>query len=772
VRGAETTVSQGANWIVRGDVTAEDQTSTMYATEGNFTTCDIGIPHYHFESDRIKVVKDKYLVARPARLYFGKVPVMVLPFIVQSLEKGRRSGLIVPRFSITDIVRNSPGQTREIRDLGYYWAINDYLGAQLTGTWRSGAYKSLNGNLDYNWRRQFLSGHLGYERFWQSNGSGSYSINSGSSWRPDERTNLSVTGNYAQNTSFVRNTTIDPMEATQNLGSTLQMSRRFDWGSLSLGSTAQQQISDGSLTMTLPSFTISPNPVTLFRSQTPEQARFWNDVVFSWDLSGDRNMTRDKGDFLLGIRDRTESNLRGGIKSLQIGPLSLSASGDMTQTELFEEVGRDTLGEVIGTLPGTRVDQGSWAAGMSYQIKLIGQTSIAPNLNFSREIRRDSLSEGRYVQTPTRITFGAGVATAIFGFYPGVGPFSAIRHRITPSISYGYSPAVTQSALQERVFGAIAANTQNLLTFGFSQTWEGKLKEPRKPAGADSVTATGAADTATAHQPSVPAEPEKVTILSINTSSISYDFNRRSLGESGFTTSMISNSITSDYLHGLTIQMQHELFDQSSIDPNDPEQRGRLGRFAPRLSSLSTGFDLGPNSAIFRWLGLGQGGGSTPATQGVQPGQTPTDRATPAGQGAATGNQQSLGGGQWRLGLQYSLTRRPRTYLSVQDELTPAQIRALALRNRHDTEQTIMADMAFSLTPQWAVTWNTQYSMADHAFAGHRLTFKRDLHRWQANFSFFQTPTGNSAFELYVELIDNPDLKVNYRDYNLGIDRR
>jgi hypothetical protein len=156
----------------------------------------------------------------------------------------------------------------------------------------------------------------------------------------------------------------------------------------------------------------------------------------------------------------------------------------------------------------------------------------------------------------------------------------------------------------------------------------------------------------------------------------------------------------------------------------------------------------------------------------VQPGETPTDRATAAGQGAATGNQQSAGGGQWRLGIQYALTRQPRTYLPVPEGLTPAQLRALSLRNRHDTNQTIMADMAFSLTPKWAVTWNTQYSVADHAFAGHRLTFKRDLHRWQANFSFYQTPTGNSAFELYVELIDNPDLKVNYRDYNLGIDRR
>lgn len=771
VRGAQTTVSQGANWIVRGDVTAEDRTSTMYATHGNFTTCDLEIPHYHFESDRIKVVKDKYLVARPARLYFGKVPVMVLPFVVQSLERGRRSGLIVPRFAITDIVRNSPGQTRQITDLGYYWAINDYLGAQATTTWRSGAYTSLSGNLDYNWRRQFLSGHLGYQRYWETDGGRNYSVNTSTSWRPDERTSLGVSGNYASSTRFIRRTTIDPREATQSLGSSLSLSRRFDWGSLSLGGTGQQQISDNSISMTLPSFSISPNSITFLRSPSPEQAKWYNNATLTWNLSGVRSLTKDKGDFLRGIQDRSDNSLQGGIQSFQLGNLSLSATGNFKQTRLMEEVGVDSAGAQLGVLPATSTDLGNWSAGASYQVKLIGQTSVSPTLSMSRSILRDSLTEGSYVQSPMRLTFGASVATALFGFYPGVGPFSAIRHRITPSISYGYSPSVQQSALQERVFGPLTANTQNTITLSFSQTFEGKLKEPRKPAGADSVPATGG-DTTLANQPSVPAEPQKVTLLSINTSAIQYDFSRRSQGQSGFLTSTLSNSITSDYLHGLSVQIQHELFDRRGIDPNDVSQRGQLGSFSPRLTSLSTGFELGPSSAIFRWLGLGQDQGSTPSTQGTQPGNPPSDRATAGGQGSATGNQQSVGGGPWRVGLQYALTRQPRSFRILPKDMTPAQLRELARQNLHDTDQTVMADMAFSLTPKWAVTWNTQYSVADHEFAGHRLTFKRDLHRWQANFSFYQTPTGNSAFELYVELIDNPDLKVNYRDYNLGIDRR
>ena len=165
---AKTQVTQNATWFVTGDVTVEG-TTRIFATDGHFTTCDLEIPHYHFEADRIKIVKDRYLVGRPARLYFGRVPVMVLPFFLQSLQQGRRSGFVVPRFSMTDIVRNS-GHTREITNLGWYWAVNEYLGAELTGTWRSGAYTGLRGNVDFRWRRQFLDGNLGIERYWRQSG--------------------------------------------------------------------------------------------------------------------------------------------------------------------------------------------------------------------------------------------------------------------------------------------------------------------------------------------------------------------------------------------------------------------------------------------------------------------------------------------------------------------------------------------------------------------------------------------------------------------------
>ena len=792
--GARTEVQETATWIVTGDLTVESADETrIFATGGHFTTCDLSIPHYHFEADRIKIVQDKYLVGRPARLYFGRVPVMVLPFFVQSLEQGRRSGLIVPRFSITDIVRNS-GHTREITDLGWYWAINEYLGAQVTGKWRSGAYTALTGNLDYRWRRQFLNGNFAFTRYWQQSGRREFSLNGSSSWRPDERTNLSGSARFTTSSEFVRESTIDPTEATQDLNSSFNASRRFDWGQVSLGADARQSMADGGVTYTFPSFALAPNTITLFRSTSPDLSRWYNDASFQWNFRATRRGTANEADLLRGRQDEQVTDLDGGL-SLNIGRLNLSTNADFERRSLDELTGYDFGNSVISpcsapgsieglleapcrVLTGTESDRVNWNASIGYQQDLIGQTVITPNLGLQREVLRDTLTGGEYLAGPLRMNFGASLSTAIFGFIePGFGPFSTIRHRISPTVSYSYSPAARFTEEQERAFGAIESLTRNTVTLNFNQTWEAKLREPRSDPAADSLAAVadsiaadsvGAPGGATGARQPTPQEEDKVTLLSINTSALTYDFTRARETGNGFTNTQISNSIKSDYLGGLSLQVSHDLFDRSDIDPNSPEQRGQLGRFAPRMSRLSTGFSLGPNSAIFQWLGalrstLGVGDAS-PASPtrdqvGVLPGDAEPAPADRAGASGATGNPQAVGSGPWRANLDYSFSRPSRTFRGnggLRDD------RAV---------QTVNISASLPLTPAWSADWNTSYSITDNEFAGQRLNFSRSLHRWQANFSFFQTATGNTGFQFFVELIDNRDLQFDYRERNLGIDR-
>jgi len=70
--------------------------------------------------------------------------------------------------------------------------------------------------------------------------------------------------------------------------------------------------------------------------------------------------------------------------------------------------------------------------------------------------------------------------------------------------------------------------------------------------------------------------------------------------------------------------------------------------------------------------------------------------------------------------------------------------------------------MAFSPTPNWALTWNTSYDFTTRQFAQHYVQLSRDLHRWHATFSFVKSANGNFAFNFYVSLLDEPDIKFDY----------
>ena len=53
--------------------------------------------------------------------------------------------------------------------------------------------------------------------------------------------------------------------------------------------------------------------------------------------------------------------------------------------------------------------------------------------------------------TLRRLSLGATLKTDIYGFFPGVGPFDAIRHKITPGFDFDYAPEVTSTPTQEAV---------------------------------------------------------------------------------------------------------------------------------------------------------------------------------------------------------------------------------------------------------------------------------------------------------------------------------
>src|SRR3954452_5430402 len=334
-RGARTKITDNATWFVAGDVTRE-RTDRIYASNSTFTSDDRAEPAYYFKADRIMIIRNRILIGRPAYLYFKNVPVMAIPFIVQDLENGRRSGFLIPQFEINDIVRTrggrggSRGTGREFSNIGYYWAMSPYLGLQLAGRWRSQSYTAVRTNLEFNFRRHFLSGQVEGERFWETDGPGRLNLDGGARWDLNERTNVSLSLGYASSTAFERTRVLAPFRQTADLSSNFALPRRTDWGSVSLTAERRQSIANDDRTFS-PRLNVNVNPITLFPNATvtvgfsgSQTTQSFGDALLRRQppqdqRDGSATLGLSLGDFRISSSATYNHNSRGSLGSLAPG---------------------------------------------------------------------------------------------------------------------------------------------------------------------------------------------------------------------------------------------------------------------------------------------------------------------------------------------------------------------------------------------------------------------------------------------------------------------
>jgi hypothetical protein len=219
--------------------------------------------------------------------------------------------------------------------------------------------------------------------------------------------------------------------------------------------------------------------------------------------------------------------------------------------------------------------------------------------------------------------------------------------------------------------------------------------------------------------------------MALRTTALTYDFVRGEL-----ITDRISNNITSDLLRGLTIRIEHDLFEET--------EGGR--KFDPFLTQVNLNFSLGERTlgGLFGEpsAGVSRGRGIVPLSRDFEEEEPPPTEEP--------GTRESEAGAQrrpWTLSLDYSLVR----FRPVTDGTTPA--------NR----QSVRANLGFSPTDNWTVTWRTQFDIEESEFVDQALSLRRDLHRWSATFEFLKAANGNFLFEFRVNLNDLQDIKFDYR---------
>jgi Tat protein translocase TatC len=757
VRDALTDFQQGgATWYMRGRGLASDSGSKrVYAAGATFTSDPQPVPDYHFAAGQVKWINKRTMVGRPAVLYVRDVPIMWLPFIFQDIRGGRRSGILFPRFGLNDIVRPTRRYSRHISDFGYYFALNDYIDVLVSGDWFADRYVQFHGQAQYHWIDRFVDGTLTYSRMSQIDLPG---VNTRIGWnhsqRFDSRTSFNAHVDYSTNGTLITRNSLNPWEVTARVGSSLNFDKRFSWGALNIGGTRSQDLSTANVSQSFPSISLTPSSVNITPWMTWSPGfNFSNDQQFHV-ASGTLLVPGDSAfpDTLHLFNDNRHTTMSISTP-LRIGRWNWGNSITVSDVRVhgrqeFDLPG-DSAGGIRKVLYGetfeTRVD---WNTSINLPSFFSSTWKLQPSVGILNTtgagpfMIRNQFTGGQFIRQGKRPAFSLSVSPTFFGFFPGFGPLSRIRHSISPQISYQYAPGVqVPEAFAHAIDPSGRLNNsrtdpQQTISIGFSQNFEAKLKAP-------------AGDTASEK------EPRKIRLLSISTSGIGYNFEQAKLPHhTGWQTPSLTNTFLSDLLPSFQLSISHDLW------------KGQVGtdtaKFQPFLQSISASFTVTPATlqGLGRLFGLRPHAvaAPTPDTTATQCAGASDDcrryqgssRTMPYGSRVpGMGSGGGYGGGKgFTLGISLSSTRS-------RNDTTP-QLRHAPGR------QTTNLILSFSPTRNWTANWRTSYDMGTRQFSDHSLTFQRDLRRWRASFSFNKTAAGNFSFSFNITLTDQPDIKFDY----------
>ncbi|HKG94838.1 MAG TPA: putative LPS assembly protein LptD, partial [Gemmatimonadaceae bacterium] len=822
-----TTESGGQNWRViahrgaawRTDTTAIpdsagkfEKRNTFYVRGGTFTSCEDSTPHYHFEAREIKVVQNRLIVARPAVLYIADVPVMWLPFVFQDMRSGRRSGILSPRLGFSEIVRNNANYRRHVENVGYYFALNDYMDAQAWLDWRSSAratpgdpgWIQYTGEWHYRWLDRFLSGSMAASHQRVRDGQRMTNVSWQHQQEFSQRTRLSSNINYSTNTNVQRNTTLNPYAVLATIRSQANYQTQVGPLSMSLGGDRTQYPGRPQVDLNFPSLNLA--------SQGPLNVLPW--LVWTPTLSLS-NSTRQNVTGASGFRyfttasgspDSVAVNADTRNTSIQIStPLRIfkfdwsnsisiadqendaPTSITVEDTTRFDASGRPlTTRRFYARSYRTAVDwQTSFALPQFFQ----GTWNLTPSVsveNVTGEpfMIRTTLSGADFVRQSKRLRYSLSSSPTIFGLFPGFGPVSRFRHALTPTLSWGYAPAASVSDKFKRAANlgstSLAGLPSNQITLGLSQNIEAKLRSK--------------SDTN-------PDAGRKIKLLSLNFSPVSYDFVRADTTGNGFTTTTFSYDASSELLPGFSFRSSYSLFQ------GDPTSDTAV--FKPFRENVSASFNVNRNSGIFAALTRVFGRAvpaSAPELEHVE--QEPTQdafarQAAAAQVAGSRGRSAQLGvpaGQGWQASFSFTSSRqRPivglaefsvdaaqcldvvpvsqptrlaecqlnptnffqQNQLLGADPNLPSLVRGTQIF-RQPSLTSLQSQMSFNITPKWAAQWSTTYDFHAKDFASQQVQLQRELHDWRAIFAFTRAPNGNFAFNFFISLKAQPDIKFDY----------
>ena len=403
-----------------------DSSGVLYLQHGRYTTCDEEHPDFYIALSRAKVRPGKDVVFGPAYLVVQDVPLpLAIPYGFFPFSKSYSSGFIMPTYG------DESSRGFYLRDGGYYFAMSDTWDLKLLGeiytkgSWGFSAASNYRKRYKYSGSFYFSyqdtrEGDKGLPDYTKTT-----SFKLQWSHRQDSKANpyssLSASVNFATSSYENNNLTslYNPQTRTQSTRtSSVSWSTSFSSIGLSLSSTANltQNMRDSSIAMTLPDLNISISRFYPFKRKHMVGKERWYEKISMSYTGHISNSINTKEDLLM------HSSL---IKDWKNGwQHSIPISGSFT------------LFNYINVSPSFNLTDRMYTNKVTRSWDEINQKEICDTTYGFHNIYNWNLS--------------LSASTKLYGFFiPNRKLFGdkiqAIRHVITPSVSFSYAPDFSAS---------------------------------------------------------------------------------------------------------------------------------------------------------------------------------------------------------------------------------------------------------------------------------------------------------------------------------------
>ena len=477
---------------MRGEVAKRDSTGIIYMQHGRYTTCDKDHPDFYIALSRAKVRPGKDVVFGPAYLVVADVPLpLAIPYGFFPFTKKYSSGFIMPSYG------DENDRGFYLRDGGYYFAISDKWDLKLLGEIYTQGSWGLSAASNYRKRYRYNGSFLFSYQDTRTGDKGMPDYSKQTSFkiqwshRQDTKANpfstLSASVNFATS-SYERNnltSMYNPQTMTQSTRtSSVSWSTTFSSIGMSLSATTNlsQNMRDSSLAMTLPDLNINISRFYPFKRKHAVGKERWYEKI-SMSYTGQlSNSINTKEDMLLHSnlakdwKNGFQHNIPVQANFTLFNYINVTPSFNFTDRMYLKKVNRgwDDLAqkEVLDTTYGFH-NIYNWNMSVSASTKIYG--FWIPN----HKIFGDKLQAIRHVITPQ----------VSFSYSPD---FSARRYGYYDSYQYtdadGKLHYVEYSPYQNELYGGPGHGQTKNVSFDIANNIEAKIKSDKDSTGVKKIS--------------------------------------------------------------------------------------------------------------------------------------------------------------------------------------------------------------------------------------------------------------------------------------------